>query len=117
MSLQTVATGAAPLDRKLLRSVVFVYREIFPEVSMPSLTEIAAATEKLFEIVKVRNDRMHYARTCAEWRQRLIANKDAIVRASGEAMFLRFERYLEASTRLFEADQSSLLRLQLRRID
>jgi cyclopropane-fatty-acyl-phospholipid synthase len=57
----------------------FVAENIFPESDLPRLGEIADASEGIFEIVSVRNDRADYKRTNHEFRDRLRKNCDAAV--------------------------------------
>jgi hypothetical protein len=67
MSLQSIGLGAA--DRGVEGQ--FVAENIFPESDLPRLGEIADASEGIFEIVSVRNDRADYKRTNHEFRDRL----------------------------------------------
>jgi cyclopropane-fatty-acyl-phospholipid synthase len=67
MSLHSIGLGAA--DRGT--EAQFVAENIFPESDLPRLGEIADASEGIFEIVSVRNDRADYMRTNHEFRDRL----------------------------------------------
>jgi len=67
MSLPTIGLGTA--DRGIEGQ--FVAENIFPESDLPRLGEIADASEGIFEIVSVRNDRADYKRTNHEFRDRL----------------------------------------------
>ena len=71
MSLQTIGLGTA--DRGIEGQ--FVAENIFPESNLPRLGEIADASEGIFEIVSVRNDRADYNRTNHEFRDRLRKNE------------------------------------------
>jgi len=61
MTLQTVAKGNTPLDRRAVEDAMWLYTEIFRETEIPRFAEIAEAAEKLFEIVTVRKPRPQYA--------------------------------------------------------
>ena len=88
--------------------------EIFPESDLPRLSQIAAAAEGVLEVVAVRTDRMDYARTCAEWRQRLRDNKEAAIAASDGETYGRYARFLSSAVKGFEANIFNLLRITLR---
>jgi cyclopropane-fatty-acyl-phospholipid synthase len=95
----------------------FYSDEIFPESDLPRLSEIAEASERLFEIVSLRNDRAHYARTCREWLSRLKANRAEAAQLVGEEIVKRYEKYLQLSTIGFHIGTMGLLRITLQRID
>ncbi len=110
LSLQTIAFGRlAELDP-------FITQEIWPESNLPRVSEIVQASDGLFEIEALRNDRMDYARTCAVWAERLIANSAAVIRASGEDVFRNYVRYLKMSSKAFEFGALVLLRMRLSRL-
>ena len=116
IALQTVAKGDAPLDRQAVRDSVWLYKEIWPESEVPRLAEIVPAAEKLFEVIQVRSDRMHYARACRVWLNRLRKNRELAVKAAGEPVVGKFERWLEICERFFERGISTLLRMELARV-
>jgi cyclopropane-fatty-acyl-phospholipid synthase len=115
MSLQTIAYGN--LRRGKHYANPFIAHDIFPESELPRLHEIAEATEHLFELVTLRNDRADYARTCRVWFERLRANRALAVELCGEAVVARYERFLRTFSYSFELGAFWLLRLTLRRID
>jgi cyclopropane-fatty-acyl-phospholipid synthase len=113
MSLQMIAYGnadAADLD-------AFIAEELFPESDLPKLAEIASASERLFEIVTLRNDRAHYARTSRAWLDRLRANRAEATRLVGEDAVDRYLRYLRLCIYMFASGGCDLHRIALRRID
>jgi cyclopropane-fatty-acyl-phospholipid synthase len=95
----------------------FIASEVFPEQDLPHLRELAGACERLFEVVLLRNDRLHYAATLRDWLSRLKGRRAEAVALVGEATVVRFERYLRLSAFMFEAGNCALYRLLLRRID
>lgn len=95
----------------------FYGEEIFPESDLPRLSEIAEASERIFEIVALRNDREDYEHTCRAWLSRLKANRVAAVQLVGEQAVKRYEKYLQFSTIGFHLGTMGLLRITLRRID
>jgi len=110
MSLQTSAYG-------LGRYRPCIFSDMFPESDLPRLAEIAAATEHLFEIVRVYNDRAHYTRTVGVWLERLQARRQEAVTIAGPETVERFEKYLKFVAHGFHQNTFELYRITLRRID
>lgn len=116
LSLQTICKGGVPLDGPGLEDMLFIFCNIFPDSDVPRLSELVTAAGKLFEIATLRNDRLHYARTCVEWLAALRRNRGPAVELVGEAKVAQYERYLSSSARQFELNNVGLLRFSLRRI-
>jgi cyclopropane-fatty-acyl-phospholipid synthase len=95
----------------------FFAKEIFPESDLPRLSDIAIATETLFEVARLRNDREHYARTASEWRKRLRPCRAQAVANFGEVLVARYEKFLQLLAIGCHTGTMGLLRLTLRRID
>lgn len=95
----------------------FFAEEIFPESDLPRLADIAKATERIFEIVALKNDREHYERTLKVWLKRLKANRKEAVNLVGEKVVARYEKYLAICIIGFHTGTMNLSRLTLRRID
>ncbi|WP_040831666.1 class I SAM-dependent methyltransferase [Nocardia jiangxiensis] len=114
--IQTIGKGNRPLGPDSLTDVQFLANEIFPESEPPRLAELAHAAEKLFEFRSLVNDRLDYARTCAEWLRRLRAQRVEAERIAGATVTQAYERYLEASIRQFEAEHLVLYRISLRKV-
>jgi cyclopropane-fatty-acyl-phospholipid synthase len=113
LSLQFIAYGNAfPED---LDS--FISAEIFPESDLPYLSEIAEASERLFEIVTLRNDRADYATTLRAWLARLKARRAEAVALVGEEVVARYEQYLRLCIYMFASGGCDLHRVAFRRID
>ena len=91
--------------------------EIFPDSDLPYLSEIVAAIEGLFEIVALRNYRIHYAITTECWARNLSRNRAAAVHESGEAHVERMLRYFKLVAMGFRMGKQQLLRLALRPIN
>jgi cyclopropane-fatty-acyl-phospholipid synthase len=115
LSLQTIAYG--DVERGTAPSDLFIANDIFPQSELPRLADIAEASESLFEIERVRNDRKHYARTLRTWFDGLRANRTRAVALVGEDMVRRFERYLRMFDYGFQLGSIVLYRVTLRRID
>lgn len=113
LSLQTVAYGNSLTED----FDTFIAKEIFPETDTPKLFEIAAACERIFEPVLIRNDRDHYRRTLRAWFTNLKNNRERCVELEGEEEVARFEQYLRLMAYMFEVGGLDLYRLTLRKID
>ena len=114
LSLQTIACGNMKRD-DFSR---FFETEIFPESDLPSLGEIADACQCLFETVRLRNDRLDYARTMRAWHRRLWESRDAAEKVAGSKVLRRYLKYFKLAILAFEAQASmDLFRITLRRID
>jgi cyclopropane-fatty-acyl-phospholipid synthase len=107
ISLQTVAYMNPGEARNW-----FVPTTIFRESELPFASEILAASEPLFEIAALRNDRMDYMHTCRSWARNLAARRDDAVRLVGDEVTRDYEQYLTLAA-AFKAGAVCLLRLTL----
>jgi cyclopropane-fatty-acyl-phospholipid synthase len=117
MSLQTFAYGAYH-SREINRhsaGTQFLAEHIFRETDPPCLIELVEAWDSQFELVRLRNDRLHYAKTCRVWLENLRASKQAAVEYIGEDSFSHYERYLKLSTVGFQTGKLDLYRITLRK--
>lgn len=112
LSLQTIVYE----DSKREDLHPFIKEYIWPETDMPRLADIANACERRFEVVRLRNDREDYARTCREWLSRISERRADLVSMVGEEMVTRFERWLKLSVIGFHTRTMSLLRITLARL-
>jgi cyclopropane-fatty-acyl-phospholipid synthase len=87
---------------------------VFPASELPRLPESGAAIEGRFEIVRLRNDRIDYARTCEIWANTLRRRRAEATALVGAETTARWERYLKASSLGFWNAKLSLLRFKLR---
>jgi cyclopropane-fatty-acyl-phospholipid synthase len=75
------------------------------------------ATETLFEITRVRNDRADYVRTVNEWRKRLRPRRAEAEARFGQPLVARYDKFLQLLAIGCHTGTMGLLRLTLRRID
>ena len=117
-SLQTFAYGSKRSRENVKKTpgTQFLATEIFPETDPPSLAEIVAASNGIFEIEALRNDRKHYAATCREWVKRLKANREKAIQLTDEANVSRYQNYLQLSTVGFELGYLALFRITFSRL-
>ncbi|MFI1917972.1 class I SAM-dependent methyltransferase [Nocardia sp. NPDC020380] len=110
LSLQTIAYA----NMTAAQADTFMQREIFPDAELPTLAEITAAADGLFEVCAITNGRLDYAWTCAEWARRLRAERAAATALVGPEAVARYARYLKLSAMGFRMGKLTLFRLVLR---
>ncbi|AFE08297.1 cyclopropane-fatty-acyl-phospholipid synthase [Corallococcus coralloides DSM 2259] len=113
LSLQTISYETA--ERKDFSK--FFAEEIFPESDLPHIAEIEQASRHLFEIVHLRNDRTHYARTLRHWLRNLRARKAEARAMVGDAVYERYEKYLGMMVVAFHTGTMNLTRICFQRLD
>jgi cyclopropane-fatty-acyl-phospholipid synthase len=91
--------------------------EMWLETDMPRLAELVRASEMLFEVVSVQQNREHYARTCRVWLERLRGARAEAVALAGEDATQHFEDNLELWARGFELGSVEIPRVVFRRSD
>lgn len=112
MSLQTIAYGTMRRED----ASEFINTEIYPDSDLPFLQEIVEATDGLFEIERVRNDRHDYARSYDGWLQNLRRERERAVAMVGEEQVRRFEKFYKLGSLGFRMGKIWLLRFTLRPI-
>ncbi|MBA0053334.1 class I SAM-dependent methyltransferase [Streptomyces sp. AJS327] len=114
IALQTNVKGNnRVMDKATVRELMFIIETIFPESEIPALSEVTESSEKLFDVVSMRNDPDHYSRTCGEWLRRLRARRDEAVASVGEENVANYEHYLGACVRHFRNRHLGLARIIL----
>ncbi|MDX2289490.1 MAG: cyclopropane-fatty-acyl-phospholipid synthase family protein [Hyphomicrobiaceae bacterium] len=82
---------------------------IFPGGALDDIGNTVQAMERAgFEVHDVEGWRMHYARTCRLWHDRLVARKDDGVRIVGEAKYRIYVAYLAGCAIAFERGTARL---------
>lgn len=117
LGLQTNVKGNhVRMDRTTVRDLLFIIDRIFPESELPWPSEILEASERLFDVVSVRNDPDDYARTCLEWLTSLLAQRDRATELVGAQTVADYERYLAASVSAFAKRHLGLMRIVFERV-
>jgi cyclopropane-fatty-acyl-phospholipid synthase len=112
LALQTNVKGNnTRLDRKSARDLLFIIDRIFPESELPWPSEVLEASERLFDVITLRNDPDDYARTCGEWFDGLRRNRSRAVELVGEEAVSDYERYLSAAVEAFKRRHIGLIRV------
>lgn len=113
LSLQTI--GYDDFDPMTGSVSSFFTDDIFPESSLPMLSDIAVASEPYFRLVAYRSDGSQYEHTLRLWQQRLEANREAALIAAGPTTFRRYLRFLRVSRAMFDRHVCTLYRLGFER--
>jgi cyclopropane-fatty-acyl-phospholipid synthase len=119
LTLQTFAYGSTlPLEvARSKKSTQFLAEHIFRETDPPRLANVAEAIDGHFHLEFLRNDGLHYARTCRVWMERLKARRSEAVAIVGEDNVKTYERYLQYSYLGFQSRNLALYRFTLKRVD
>ncbi|WP_433227522.1 class I SAM-dependent methyltransferase [Actinomadura formosensis] len=117
LALQTnIAGRARAVDRRTVQEMLFIIERIFPESVMPPLSEIIQGAEREFDVVTVRNDPDHYARTCQTWYDTLSARREQARTVVGDEVVDDYLQYLAACVRQFERRNLGLARIIFERV-
>lgn len=93
---------------------LFLRRKVFPGGELPHLSEVIRAAGRAgFEVLDVDNLRLHYARTCRMWVERLLAHEQACRTIVGGAIHRTWVLYLAASALSFEAGLTDVCQVLL----
>ena len=94
----------------------FLYRYVFPNGDLSGVTETITEMERAqWEIVDVENLRLHYARTCRQWVERLQARADEARALVGEQIYRTWRLYLTCSSVAFQGGSIGLWQMLLRK--
>src|SRR5262245_9418079 len=94
----------------------FLLRNVFPNGDMAGVSETLTEMERAsWEIVDVENLRLHYARTCRHWVERLTARSDEARALVGERTYRTWLLYLACSAVAFEEGSIGLYQALLRK--
>ena len=113
LSLQTIAWE--DFDPATMEVAAFFTEDIFPESSLPQLSDVTEAAEGWFRLVSFRSDATHYVHTLRLWQKRLEAAKAEACDIVGWEQYRRYHRYLRLSRMMFDRRVCTLYRLVLER--
>jgi cyclopropane-fatty-acyl-phospholipid synthase len=89
----------------------FFRSSVFPESMLPHIPELLLAAEPYFHVHRLTGHADDYARTCFEWRRRLMRRRDEARNLVGDDVVERYTRYLAASRLGFMRGDWTLVRL------
>jgi cyclopropane-fatty-acyl-phospholipid synthase len=94
----------------------FLYRHVFPNGDLAGLTETLVEIERAgFEIMDVEGLRLHYARTCRQWVERLQERADEARALAGERTYRTWLLYMTCSSVAFEDGSIGLYQVLTRK--
>jgi cyclopropane-fatty-acyl-phospholipid synthase len=94
----------------------FLLRYVFPNGDLSGFTETVTEMERArWEVQDAENLRLHYARTCRQWVERLRARADEARALVGERIYRTWLLYLTCSAVAFEAGSIGLYQVLLRK--
>ncbi len=94
----------------------FLYRNVFPNGDLSGLTETLTEMERArWEVLDVENLRLHYARTCRHWAERLQARADEARAIVGERIYRTWLLYLTCSSVAFAGGSIGLYQVLMRK--
>ena len=94
----------------------FLYRHVFPNGDLAGLSQTLTEMERAgWEIVDVEGLRLHYARTCRHWVERLCARADEARALVGERTYRTWRLYLTCSAVAFESGSLGLYQVLMRK--
>jgi cyclopropane-fatty-acyl-phospholipid synthase len=113
LSLQTIAYEDSHENVGPVSS--FFTEEIFPESTLPHLSDIVIAAGPTFRVLALRSDADQYEHTLHLWQLRLQAHKSDAIDLVGRDTYRRYLRYLRVSRAMFDRRVCTLYRLVLER--
>jgi cyclopropane-fatty-acyl-phospholipid synthase len=94
----------------------FIAKYIFPGAEIPSLSEVLRVVERSGLVVTdIEILQLHYAETLRCWRERLIANRDEVIRLFDARLFRMWEFYFALCEVGFRHRGSMVFQIQLAR--
>jgi len=94
----------------------FLYRHVFPNGDLAGFSQTLTEMERAgWEIVDVEGLRLHYARTCRHWVERLCARADEARALVGERTYRTWRLYLTCSAVAFESGSLGLYQVLMRK--
>jgi cyclopropane-fatty-acyl-phospholipid synthase len=101
---------------KFTSQTEFLYRHVFPNGDLAGLSETLTEMERAgWEIMDVDGLRLHYARTCRHWVERLTARADEARALVGERTYRTWLLYLTCSAVAFENGSIALYQVLMRK--
>jgi len=94
----------------------FLLKHVFPNGDLSGFTETVTEMERAgWEVTDVENLRLHYARTCRHWVERLRARADEARAIVGERTYRTWLLYLVCSAAAFESGSIGLYQVVVRK--
>ena len=99
--LHTIGTS-----RSVLHGHLWMGKHIFPDAMLPSLTQIARATEGVFVIEDIQNIGSHYDKTLMAWYRNFDRGLETLRETYGDRFYRLWKCYLLSCAGVFRARQA-----------
>jgi len=116
LGLQTIVTFKKPDSLQSMKDTHYLLKHVFPGSVLPGINDLHAAMLGIYEPVELKTIGFDYARTVLEWKNRLILNKEKIIKLYGEKLWIHYNFYFDAARRSFENGYTNLVQMSLRKI-
>ena len=94
----------------------FLYEHVFPNGDLSGVSETMTEIERAgWEVLDLENLRLHYARTCRQWVERLQARAEEARTIVGERIYRTWLLYMACSSMAFEGGSIGLYQFLLRK--
>ena len=113
LSLQTIAYEDFDQTNGAVSS--FFTDKVFPESTLPFISDIVVAAAPSFRVLTLRSDGEQYAQTLKLWQGRLQAREGEATELVGRDTYRHYVRYLRVSRAMFERRVCTLFRLVFER--
>ncbi|MFA8361756.1 class I SAM-dependent methyltransferase [Burkholderia ubonensis] len=113
LGLQTIVTLRMPRNLQEVRDTRYLLERVFPGSALPAISDIQAGVQDAYEIVEARQIGLDYARTLANWRERLVRHRSEIEDRFGAEVYAHYDRYFLAAESSFRAGIVGLVQMSL----
>jgi len=94
----------------------FLLKHVFPNIELDNITHMMDVMERQgWEILDVESLRLHYARTCRHWLERLEENAERIRRLVGERKYRVYRVWLASSSASFYSGSLGLYQVLMQK--
>lgn len=115
VGIHTIVITRPPNNITELKDSKYLQEKVFPGSALACISDIQSAVVDKYEISAVSRIGMDYVRTLAEWKMRLIQNKDIVVERYGQSLFDHYTVYFDSASRCFETGYFDLYQVSLKR--
>ena len=105
-----------PLTFSLARFIKFILTEIFPGGQLPSIEMVEnQASQGRFEVTRVQQLQLHYAKTLDMWAASLEAHRDEAIEIQSVEVYDRYMKYLTGCADMFRDGYVDVCQFTLKR--
>jgi cyclopropane-fatty-acyl-phospholipid synthase len=105
-----------PLTFSLARFIKFILTEIFPGGQLPSIEMVQdQASQGRFEVTRIKQLQLHYAKTLDIWAASLEAHRDEAIEIQSVEVYDRYMKYLTGCADMFRDGYVDVCQFTLKR--